>query len=398
MHSILFVDDEKAILKSLQRMFLGSNYHILYAEDGIKGLQILSENDVEMVISDMWMPKINGNRFLKEVQTFYPNTIRMYLSGCTDEKEIYKAVLDVSAKMYIMKPWEPVELMGVIAHLFKFKDLLESRKILDFINQLSDLPAVTDIYMKLCKLIDNEASTSEISAVIEKDPMTSAKVLQLVNSSFFNKKIGSVKQAVIYLGLNVIKDIVLSTSILDYAPRNSVACFNHKFLSQQSILTNILLQMTYERFLGKNLPENLFAAGLLHDIGLIIMQKHFAEAYSIACLDSKKRGIAFYELENELFSLSHQEIGGYLLEWWGIPYPAVESSLFHHDPLASSTVNRELVCAVHLADYYAWKRLGKCELIKLDDGAFDFLKIEKESYECFVTETLLTGDWINSQL
>jgi len=77
MHSILFLDDEKAILKSLRRLFIGYDYKLFFAEDGNQALQIMSENAVEMVISDMRMPLMNGHKFLKEVRRLYPNTIRI---------------------------------------------------------------------------------------------------------------------------------------------------------------------------------------------------------------------------------------------------------------------------------------------------------------------------------
>ena len=387
MHSILFVDDEKSILKSLRRLFISFNYELFFAEDGTQALQIMSETPIEMVISDMRMPLMNGHKFLKEVRRLYPNTIRIILSGFSDEKEIYKAVLDGSAKMYLLKPWEPVQLIDSISNLFEFKDRLESKHILNIIDKINDLPAVTDIYSKLCNLIENEGSIAEIAELIEEDPAISAKILQLINSAFYNKKIGSVKQAVVYLGINVIKNMVLSTSLFSYVATNSKAHFNQLF-SHQAILTNKILEFTYEEFLEKKLPVNYLTAGLLHDIGLVVMQKHFSDKYLNAFKICSIQGRAIYEAESEMFAVTHQEIGGYLLEWWGIPYPIVESSLYHHDPLASSTVNRELVCAVHLADYYAWCYLGIKNLVKLDDRVFDLMGLNQERCESLVNEAL----------
>lgn len=391
MHSILFVDDEKAILKSLQRLFLGHNYTLFFAEDGTQALQILADNPVEMVISDMRMPQGNGHKLLKEVKKLYPETIRIILSGYSDEKENYKALLDGSAKMYLLKPWDSVQLLDIIAHLFEFKEMLESKKILDFIDKISELPAVTNIYTKLCELIENEGSVAEIAVVIEGDAAISADILQLINSASLNKKIGSVRQAVVYLGLNVIKNMVLSSQVFNYVTTRSEARFNQLF-SKQAILTNRILAFIYEAFLGKKLAENYLTAGLLHDIGLVIMQKHFSGKYLSAFKGCSKTGYAFNEVENELFAVNHQEIGGYLLEWWGIPFPIVESSLYHHDPFASSAVNRELVCAVHLADYYAWCYLGRENYVRLDEKVFDFLNIEQGTYLSLMTEALNLWD------
>ncbi len=389
MHSILFVDDEKAILKSLQRLFIDDDFKLYFAQDGKEALKIMYENNIEMVVSDMRMPKMNGHQLLKEIQMLYPDTIRIILSGFSDEQEIYKAVLDGSAKIYLLKPWEPLHLLDVVRHLFKFKDMLASKNILDFIEKIDQLPAVTDIYTKLCKLVEKDASIAEISAIIEEDATIAAKILQLINSAYYNKKIGSVKQAVIYFGLNVIKDMVLSTSIFNYVAANSSSYFNNLF-SQQSILTNKILELVYKTSYRKRLPENYMTAGLLHDIGLVIMQQQFKDKYTNIFKEESTPELAFYEAENEMFAVNHQEIGGYLLEWWGIPYPIVESSLFHHDPL-SSTINRQLVCAVHLADYYAWDYLGKKELVKLDQRVFQAMGIDQNICEGLIDEGL--ADW-----
>ena len=385
MHSILFVDDEKAILKSLQKLFTGHNFKLYFAQEGKQALKIMSENDIEMVVSDMRMPQMNGHKLLKEVQMLYPKTIRIILSGSSDEKECYKAVLDGSAKIYLLKPMEPMQMLDVIPYLFEFRDMLASKNILDFINKIDQLPAVTDIYTKICVLVENGASTAAIASIIEEDPAVSAKILQLINSAFYNKKIGSVKQAVIYLGLNAIKNMVLSTSIFSYVAANSTSYFNRLF-SNHAILTNKILEFEYKAFFKKKLPENYMTAGLLHDIGLVILQQHFSDNYMNGFKESSLQGRPFYVAESEMFAVNHQEIGGYLLEWWGIPYPIVESSLYHHNPLDSSTMNRQLVCAVHIADYYAWSYLGKKDYVKLDDRVFDSLGLNQEICDSLIDE------------
>jgi Predicted signal transduction protein len=385
MHSILFVDDEKAILKSLERLFINDDFKLYFAQDGKTALKIMYEHNIEMVVSDMRMPKMSGHKLLREIQLLYPDTIRIILSGYSDEQEIYKAVLDGSAKIYLLKPWEPLHLLDVIRHMFKFKDMLASKNILDVIDKIDQLPVVTNIYNRICTLIEKEASIPEVAAVIEEDATVSAKILQLINSAYYNKKIGSVKQAVIYFGLNVVKIMVLSTSIFNYVDANSSPYFNNLF-SQQSMLTNKILEVIYKAAYKKKLPENYMTAGLLHDIGLVVMQQQFPDKYFSAFKQSSPE-TSFYEAEHEMFGVTHQEIGGYLLEWWGIPYPIVESCLLHHDPLSSS-INRGLVYAVHLADYYAWNYLGQKDLVKLDDRVFQAMGIEQVDCDNLVNESL----------
>ena len=139
------------------------------------------------------------------------------------------------------------------------------------------------------------------------------------------------------------------------------------------------------------MPESCSISGLLHDIGMVVMQQHHTRTYEKALMKVSMNDRPFYSTEKDLFGLSHSDIGGYLLEWWGLPYPIVECSYYHHDPLASST-NRKLVCAVHLADYYAWTCLGRRDIASLDTRVFDIIGIAQPKCEEELDEAMHSWD------
>ena len=384
MHSLLFVDDEKAILKSLMRLFFRRGLVLFFAEDGEEALKILAENHVDMVVSDMRMPKMDGHKLLKEVQRLYPDTIRFILSGHTDEREIYKAVLDGSAKMYLLKPWEPEKLFNFVMGTFELLDILEDKKIISLADKLKYLTVQQSVQRELYQFNEKEENTSKLAEAVEKDLGATAKVLQFVNSSYFDIKVGSVRQAVAYLGSNILKVILSNGEDFIKEESYDFSQENYSILLEQGNLTKRLLGIIYKTMLKKEFSEVAASAGLLHDIGLVLKGDKGVDHYFE--MRDKTNSVAEEKLE-----ATHEEIGGYLLKWWGIPEAIYEGALYHHSPLLASPANQELVCAIHLADYHAWKTLGR-ETPKLDNRIYQLLGINQDTYEAIIIEGLKAAD------
>lgn len=130
--SILFVDDEKPILKAIRRMFLGSNYAVFFAESALDALNILSKNTIDLIVSDLKMPEMGGYELLSKVMIMYPSTIRVILSGCSEEDLIFRAIKNNLARAYFLKPWEDEKLKTAIDEMFKTQDLLKSKNLLEY--------------------------------------------------------------------------------------------------------------------------------------------------------------------------------------------------------------------------------------------------------------------------
>jgi len=111
MKKILIVDDEVQILKAMSRLFMEKDYEIYTAENGMSALTLLANTEIDLIISDMRMPLMNGNELLSTVKEKYPKIIRIILSGYADEKSMFKALLHNVAKLYIFKPWKNAELL-----------------------------------------------------------------------------------------------------------------------------------------------------------------------------------------------------------------------------------------------------------------------------------------------
>ena len=130
------------------------------------------------------------------------------------------------------------------------------------------------------------------------------------------------------------------------------------------------------------MPSLFGSAGLLHDVGRVIIYMFYNDEYCNLIKEAESTEATLVNLELDHFHSTHQEIGAYLLNNWGLPYAYVEAAMFHHRPLDERIVNQELVAVVHLADYYATKILspdGTHNL--LNQEVFERLKITREEVE-----------------
>lgn len=382
MSSLLFVDDEQPILRSLHRLFRETDHSCFFAESGKEALAVLEKNEIELIVSDMRMPGMNGHELLKIVKERYPGTMRLILSGYAQEQEIFRAIMDGSAKMYLLKPWNNENLLHTVDSILKSMEMLRNKKLLDKIEQMDRLPTLSSVYHRLCKMIEQEAEIKHLVPLIEGDPVIAGKVLQFANSAFVGIRTGSIQQAIAYLGLSVLKSIVLASSILDSSPTDTATLVRQESLWKHASLTNKILLSFCSQLLKRKVPDEWAAAGLLHDIGKIVLLKQYNSQYlTLYGQLVESENMEFMERETEVFGISHPEIGGYLLNWWQLPYPIVEAALFHHMPLAAPVINKEVVSLVHLSDYYAWRAVKPADSLYLDSSVFELLGLRQEDCE-----------------
>ncbi len=129
-HTVLFVDDEDNILRSLNRLLRKEGYRLLTANSGADGLEILHENDVHLVVTDQRMPGMSGTEFLAKVKEDYPETIRIVLSGYTEVDSITESINKGHIYKFMLKPWNDQNLKLEIKQALEQYDLMQVNKTL----------------------------------------------------------------------------------------------------------------------------------------------------------------------------------------------------------------------------------------------------------------------------
>lgn len=354
---ILFVDDDSNILSGLKRMLrsMRKEFDLQFAESGKEALEIMNTSTFDVVVSDMRMPGMDGATLLTKIQERHPNSIRIMLTGQADEQSTLRAVGVVH--QFLAKPCESKHLKDVLLRASALHELISQDSLKKIVSQLGTLPSLPEVYVKLRKAMTTpEISLAEVAAIIEEDMAMSAKVLQLVNSAFFGlfQNVRSPAHAVNLLGLDTVKSLVLGVAIFSEIKASS-NLFSIKQLWEHSVTVGALAKkIALNESDNKELIDNCFIGGLLHDIGKLVLLTKMVDKYEQAFLLARKKNICLRMAEKEIFNTVHGDIGAYLMGLWGMPGPVVEVIGFHHrlDTYPSKEFNPTI--AVHAANaiYY----------------------------------------------
>jgi putative nucleotidyltransferase with HDIG domain len=232
-------------------------------------------------------------------------------------------------------------------------DRSQALKKLELIENLPTLPVIVQ---QIQKLIDNPKSNmSQIATVITRDQAIAARVVRLVNSAFygFSNKISSIQQAIMLLGLNTVKNLVIGVSVVktfEGIPGSTV-------FDRQNFWLHSFGCATCARLMAKSMnqqePEDFFMAGLLHDIGILILDQFFhAEFVDIVQQVLKTKG-ELVLVESEVIGIDHCEVGAFIAEKWRIP-EFLKTAIGHHHRPRFSQIETEytllIAAVVHVAD------------------------------------------------
>jgi putative nucleotidyltransferase with HDIG domain len=194
----------------------------------------------------------------------------------------------------------------------------------------------------------------QLGEVIAKDMAMTAMILKLANSAFFSLRqpVTSAAEAVSYLGADLLKALVLAHGLFGQVGAFRIPTFTIHHLWQHSLAVgSISRRIAQLEELGLQRANECFTAGLLHDIGILILASRFPEDYA-KVLDLNRRSGGDPETsEYHVFGVTHGEVGAYLLALWGIPEPVVQAAAHHHAISRQAVRGFSAALAVHVADY-----------------------------------------------
>ncbi len=333
---ILFVDDEPKILQGLRRMLRGMRreWEMKFAESGPDALKMLDREPFDVVVSDMRMPGMYGSQLLTQVQKRFPMIVRIILSGYSDQELILKSVRP--AHQYLSKPCDSELLIKTVKSSCALRDLLGQESLRRIVSQTESLPCLPSLYTELMDELQlSDGSIQKVGRIIEKDISITAKLLQLVNSSFFGlpRHISNPSQAVILLGFDTVKSLVLTVGLFSQFNQTALSILNIENIYKHSMGAGAIARgIAKSENMAEEQVDNAFMAGLLHDIGKLVLAASLPEAYR-EVLDLSRHGeVSLPEAEIEKLGATHAEVGAYLLGLWGLPYTVVEAVAFHHNP------------------------------------------------------------------
>jgi putative nucleotidyltransferase with HDIG domain len=347
---ILFVDDEAPILNGLRVRLhrMRTKWDMQFAESGALAIETLERMHVDVVVTDMRMPGMDGAELLRIVRDRWPDAIRIVLSGYAELQQVVRLV--PYAHQYYSKPCEAGQLENLIERCLKLHEMLRQPTLRAIVGRISKLPAIPQVYARLQQMLTNDDTTPrEVAQLISTDAAITAKLLQLVNSAFFRlaRRITGIEQAVNHLGFASIRNLVLSAEVFSSWPAQGpkgVVCID-------KLQSHVHQVAAAARALAAGTPkaDDALLAGLLHDIGYWILSDECRTELSESVALAVAENIPLHQAETRIIGASHAQVGAYLLGLWGLPYPVIEAVAHHHTPESVPQSEFDPVAAVAIA-------------------------------------------------
>lgn len=350
--SILFVDDEINVLKSLRRSLLPTGYRVLLAKSFKEAEKLLAEEAIDILISDVKMRDGCGVALLKYVKATYPHIHRMILSGYVEEEHVLKTILNSATFDYLSKPWENDVLIHKIQHVVKIRAMLSNEDMRLLVNDIEQLPIIPEVYKRFEKAVEEEAPIEAIGAIISEDAGMSSKLLQLANTSFYSvTRVNSIQKAISIIGLKGVKQLMFAAIFLQEDDLLPWQVKELREIADVYARVNKFLSAYYYYCFRSKMREDYNVLGFTFDIGKLILLRYKPERYLKIIETMASSHDSFYNCESALGyeGASHREIGGYFLNLWNFSRVCIEASLFHHRIEAASHEFSDIIELVDIA-------------------------------------------------
>jgi len=353
---ILFVDDDQRVLDGLARMLRPERHRwrMTFVCGGAEAIEVLTTQTFDVLVCDMRMPEVDGLTVMQFAREHAPRTARIVLSGQTEIKAMTSAV--TTMHQFVSKPCEPAVLRSVIERVDCLRSLLAAPALRDAVGRHVPLDNLPRTYNEFTAALDDpDASISSIVQIVERDVALAARCLQLANSAYFGirTRVESIRQAVSYLGLLMLRDLVLSCSV--FSALRSTSRLTPEMLERLGNHAACVASVARELHDDPTLRQQAFIAGMLHDIGWIVAAECGIEDGEGVAAGADQDGPTSNPADDDDATgngnvVTHAELGAYLLGLWGLPHTIVEATAFHHRPELVPSRQFDVLGAVFLAN------------------------------------------------
>jgi len=267
------------------------------------------------------------------------------------------------------------------------------------VEEITTLPSLPAIAHQIIALTDNDLlSVNKLDRIIENDPAISAKILSVANSAFygFHTPVKTLKNAIMRIGFNSVRNIAIGIAIMTVLhDENRQSIPDYERIFNHSVAVGFIASLLSKR--TKNgITDEIVISGILHDIGLLILSRHFPERYRDV-MNIFEEGKSLSDAEKEVFDFSHCEIGNWLAGKWGLPDTVTDTILYHHNP-SQAVKNMVHIATVHVADYIVDNHVIRATvsdyIAPFDPSSLTLLGMSEENLKDIVIE-VRSGSFFN---
>jgi HD-like signal output (HDOD) protein/CheY-like chemotaxis protein len=326
-YRVLFVDDEPNILSGLRRMLRAKrDWDLTFADGTEQALEQMAVQPVDVVVSDMRMPGMDGGQLLAQVRVLYPSTARLILSGHADREAIISAV--GPTQQFLAKPCDADTLVRAITRVLAVRDLVTDERLRAILGDVEALPKPPAVHEQMIEVSSRPNSRlADVVAVIESDLALCAEILKLVNSAFFGLSghVDSVERAASLLGLDTIHALAVSGKVF------GVGASTPPELDLAELRTNGMRAGGFARAVAaseawpRDTVSQAFLTALLRDVGLLVLVASSPDGYRRMCEVPAARVWERRDAELAAFGCTVAEASAYILGLWGFSEPVIQA-------------------------------------------------------------------------
>ncbi len=315
--------------------------------------ETLSQEEMDIVAIDMTMTDYSYMELLQNIKENYPHLVRILIAE-EWSKDLVVQTNDL-VHLIIEKKFLTETLIDTIIRAKQMRSLLKNDYLTRIINSFDELPIMQNVYVELLHMLKSpNIPLKKIADIISREFSLTAKILQVSNMSVFTHigRINNIQQAVVFLGTNVIRAIILYLQVFNFENQNSEEIKQIKLLERHCIkVAEFAKKCAVYYQCANDIQDHTFTSALLHDIGkLIILTKTDKwEDINRYALENNK---SINEAERAILGTSHAEIGAYLLNLWGFPVDVVNAVAFHHFPTNSKQNHLSPLSLVHISETF----------------------------------------------
>lgn len=351
---VLLVDDEPNVLSGLRRSLrpMRDKLEIVFASGAREALDIMAQMPLDLIVSDMRMPGMDGIQLLGEIRERFPGVVRFALSG-----DVSRQALLASAGLvhrYLAKPCDLKELQTAISSVWELSSLVTNKDLKNTLSQIESLPAAPALYRSLVGALDAPSAAGEDAGrIIAMDIAMSAKVLQVAGWALFgdNQLFFSVPRAVDSLGVDTLRAMASAGGTLASLGHDAFERLSLRPLwDHAQAVARLARRIAQSANAGGEIADQSYVGGLLHDFGKLVFAITTPAALAAAPARAAADNTCLLDAERDLIGATHPEAGAYLLGIWGLAHPIVEAVRLHHNPSSVGRPGFSAVTAVHVAD------------------------------------------------
>ncbi|WP_041794920.1 response regulator [Pararhodospirillum photometricum] len=351
---VMFVDDEPHILRGLQRSMarMEDRWDVVLCASGAEALAWMDENgSLDVVVSDMRMPEMDGADLLERVRARSPETLRVILSGYAESEAVLRTV--GPAHLYLAKPCSPALLEQAIVRPVALRERMTDPSLRAVLAGLSHLPSLPQVFLEIdAELRSPQASARSVAAIIGRDMAMTAELLRLTNSAYFSlgAPAATPLQAIRALGLETVQTLVLNIGIFRQlnSGRQDIAPALEALTTYSLALAGAAERIALANGADGALSKVAHCAAMLSHIGTVVLLEAHADAYRTVT-QSLRPGESLEAAERKVFHADHALIGAYLLGLWGFAPPVVEAVAYSGWPGEVGGDPGPLLVALHAA-------------------------------------------------